>query len=140
MILSTELNAQVSRFKKTRSCSLTSELKNELAIILFEIKGIRLNKSCGTCVRNAMQDVINFIQNEVKLTEFIGIRHERANAPVKADTKGDVKTDTKGDDTREATALKAQLDRMTYKELKAYAGVKGNIKREKIYELIHLSK
>tara|TARA_R110000868_G_scaffold176353_3_gene414026 strand:- start:2533 stop:2787 length:255 start_codon:yes stop_codon:yes gene_type:complete len=84
-----------------------------------------------------MQDVINFIANEVKLESFIGIRHERANAPVKADTKGDP---VKSDDTREATALKAQLDKMTYKELKAYAGVKGNIKREKIYELIHLSK
>ena len=130
MILSTELNAQVSRFKKTRSCSLTSELKNELAIILFEIKGIRLNKACGTCVRNAMQDVINFIANEVKITPFIGIRHEEAH------DKSDRVTDT----TKEATALKEQLDRMTYKELKAYAGVKGNIKREKIYELIHLSK
>lgn len=130
MILSKELNAQVARFGRTRSCSLTSELKNELAIILFEIKGIRLNKSCGTCIRNAMQDVINFMQNEVRIERFIGIRHEEAN-----DDK-DTVTDTR----REAQALKERLDKMSYKELKAFAGVKGNIKREKIYELIHLSK
>lgn len=130
MILSKELNAQVARFERTRSCSLTSELKNELAVILFEIKGIRLNKSCGTCIRNAMQDVINFMQKEVRIERFIGIRHEEAN-----DEK-DTVTDTR----REAQALKERLDKMSYKELKAFAGVKGNIKREKIYELIHLSK
>jgi hypothetical protein len=130
MILSKELNAQITRFGKTRSCSLTSELKNELAVILFDIKGIRLNKSCGTCIRNAMQDVINFMQNEVKLTRFIGIRHEEANDD----------QDKVSDTREEAAKLKEQLDRMTYKELKAYAGVKGNIKREKIYQLIHLSK
>lgn len=130
MTLSTELQAQVNRFSRTRSCSLNSELKNELAVILFDIKGVRLNKSCGTCVRNAMQDVINFIQNEVKISRFVGIRHEEAN-----DTK-DTVTDTRQD----ALKLKEQLDKMTYKELKEYAGVKGNIKREKIYELIHLSK
>jgi len=132
MTLSNELQSQVTRFSKTRSCSMDSQLKNELAILLFQIKGTRLNKSCGTCIRNAMQDLINFIQNEVKLTEFIGIRHERANGPVKSDTKGD--------DSKESSALLAQLNKMSYKELKAYAGVKGNIKREKIYELIHLSK
>ena len=130
MIRSSELNAQLERFGKTRSCSLASELKNELAMVLFDINGKRLNKSCGTCVRNAMQDVLNFISREVKLTQFIGIRHEQAN------DHSDRVTDT----SKDATALKTQLDRMTYKELKAYAGVKGNIKREKIYELIHLSK
>jgi len=130
MILSKELNAQVARFGRTRSCSLTSELKNELATILFQIKGLRLNKSCGTCIRNAMQDVINFMQNEVRIEKFIGIRHEEAN-----DNK-DTVTDTR----REAQALKERLDKMTYKELKEFAGVRGNIKREKIYELIHLSK
>jgi hypothetical protein len=77
-----------------------------------------------------MQDVINFMQNEVRIERFIGIRHEEAN-----DDK-DTVTDTR----REAQALKERLDKMTYKELKAFAGVKGNIKREKIYELIHLSK
>jgi cytochrome c len=83
-----------------------------------------------------MQDLINFIQNEVKLTEFIGIRHERANGITNASVKGDEPKD----DSREAAALLAQLNKMSYKELKAYAGVKGNIKREKIYQLIHLSK
>lgn len=136
MVLSNELQSQVTRFSKTRSCSMDSQLKNELALLLFQIKGTRLNKSCGTCIRNAMQDLINFIQNEVKLTEFIGIRHERANGITNASVKGDEPKD----DRREAAALKSQLDRMSYKELKAYAGVKGNIKREKIYELIHLSK
>lgn len=136
MTLSNELQSQVTRFSKTRSCSMDSQLKNELALLLFQIKGTRLNKSCGTCIRNAMQDLINFMQNEVKLTEFIGIRHERANGAVKAATKGDEPKD----DSREAAALLAQLNKMSYKELKAYAGVKGNIKREKIYQLIHLSK
>lgn len=149
MILSSELNAQLERFSKTRSCSLNSELKNELAMVLFDINGKRLNKSCGTCVRNAMQDVLNFIAHEVRLESFIGVRHEKANAIHKAQVKGDTRGDVtdpvngdpvNGDDTRQAADLLAKLDRMTYKELKAYAGVKGNIKREKIYELIHLSK
>jgi hypothetical protein len=115
---------------------MDSQLKNELALLLFQIKGTRLNKSCGTCIRNAMQDLINFIANEVKITEFIGIRHERANGPV----KGAIKGDEPKDDSKEAAALLAKLNKMSYKELKAYAGVKGNIKREKIYQLIHLSK
>ena len=136
MILSNELQSQVTRFSKTRSCSMDSQLKNELALLLFQIKGTRLNKSCGTCIRNAMQDLINFIANEVKITEFIGIRHERANGPV----KGAIKGDEPKDDSKEAAALLAKLNKMSYKELKAYAGVKGNIKREKIYQLIHLSK
>ncbi len=71
MILSKELNAQLERFSRTRSCSLGSELKNELALVLFETNGKRLNKSCGTCIRNAMQDVLNFMAREVRLESFI---------------------------------------------------------------------
>lgn len=130
MTLSPELNAQLDRFSRTRSCSLGSELKNELANALFEINGKRLNKSCGTCIRNAMQDILNFIEHEVKIERFIGIKHQEAN-----DTK-DTVTDTR----REQEALMQKLDKMSYKELKEYAGIKGNIKREKIYQLIHLSK
>jgi hypothetical protein len=136
MILSKELNAQVARFGKTRSCSLTSELKNELAIILFEIKGIRLNKSCGTCIRNAMQDVINFMQNELRMETFIGVRHDRAN------NTGDMTIPDREEmakENKQAAELLEQLDAMSYADLKKYAGVKGNIKRTKIYELIHLS-
>lgn len=109
----------MDRFSKIRSCSLGSELKNELAILLFDIKGTRLNKSCGTCIRNAMQDVLNYTMSTQKTVAFVGIKQNppAANSPA--------------DDT---------LDKMSYKELKAFAGVKGNIKREKIYELIHLSK
>ena len=137
MTFSKELQAQMDRFKKTRSCSLGSELKNELAILLFDINGKRLNKSCGTCIRNAMQDVLNFISHEVRIEEFIGVRHERAN-PV-----GDVKKpdeETLKKEKEQAAKLIETLDKMSYKELKEYAGIKGNIKREKIYELIHLSK
>lgn len=136
MILSSELNAQLERFSKTRSCSLPSELKNELAMILFDINGKRLNKSCGTCVRNAMQDVLNFISHEVKIENFIGVRHERANAvhPNLPDREEEAK------ERQQVAKTLEQLSRLTYKELKAYAGIKGNIKREKIYELIHLSK
>lgn len=136
MILSKELQAQVDRFGRTRSCSLSSDLKNELAIILFEIKGIRLNKSCGTCIRNAMQDVINFTKNEIELEHFIGIRHERANA-VKPEEVTDEELEK---EKKQSEELMQKLNKMSYKELKEYAGVKGNIKREKIYELIHLSK
>lgn len=134
MILSPELNAQLERFSKTRSCSLGSELKNELALVLFETNGKRLNKSCGTCIRNAMQDILNFIQQEVKLANFIGVRHERANAvhPDKPDEK------QLQQEKEQAGKTLEQLERLTYKELKAYAGIKGNIKREKIYELLHL--
>ena len=135
MILSKELNAQVARFERTRSCSLTSELKNELAVILFEIKGIRLNKSCGTCIRNAMQDVSNFIQNEIRIESFIGVRHERANA----ERPEDVKPEELEKERINAANLIKELDAMSYADLKKYAGVKGNIKRTKIYELIHLS-
>lgn len=122
MILSNELQAQVNRFGRTRSCSLTSELKNELAVILKEIKGIRLNKSCGTCIRNAMQDVINHQMENVRIEKFIGIKQE---APIAQEA---------------AVSEDVDIFTMSYAELKAYAGVKGNIKREKIYELIHLSK
>lgn len=133
MILSKELQAQVNRFQRTRSCSLNSELKNELAKHLLDIKGIRLNKSCGTCIRNAMQDIINFISKEVRIEPFIGIRHDVANGTADREEQAI-------DTSREAIKLKETLDKMSYKELKEYAGVKGNIKREKIYELIHLSK
>jgi hypothetical protein len=76
-----------------------------------------------------MQDVLNFISAEVRIEEFIGVRHERANNPEELQ-----KEESRVKDMR------ATLDKMSYKELKAFAGVKGNIKREKIYELIHLSK
>jgi hypothetical protein len=108
MILSNELQSQVTRFSKTRSCSMDSQLKNELAILLFQIKGTRLNKSCGTCIRNAMQDLINYLQNTQKTVAFVGIKQV---PPV-------------------------NFDNMTYKELKELAGVKGNIKREILIEMI----
>ena len=112
MTLSNELQSQVTRFSKTRSCSLDSQLKNELAIILFQIKGTRLNKSCGTCIRNAMQDLINYMQNTQKTVAFVGIKQEPPSV------------------------VDDNLDDMTYKQLKALAGVKGNIKREKLIEMI----
>ena len=136
MILSPELNAQMERFSKTRSCSLGSELKNELALVLFETNGKRLNKSCGTCIRNAMQDVLNFISHEVRLESFIGVRHERANAVIP-------ETPDREEEAKEAEQVEKtlkELEQLSYADLKKYAGIKGNIKREKIYELIHLSK
>jgi hypothetical protein len=111
MILSNELQSQVTRFSKTRSCSMDSQLKNELALLLFQIKGTRLNKSCGTCIRNAMQDLINYMQNTQntqKTVAFVGIKQV---PPV-------------------------NFDNMTYKELKELAGVKGNIKREVLIEMM----
>ena len=108
MILSNELQSQVTRFTQTRSCSMDSQLKNELALLLFQIKGTRLNKSCGTCIRNAMQDLINYLQNTQKTVAFVGIKQV---PPV-------------------------NFDNMTYKELKELAGVKGNIKREILIEMI----
>ena len=134
MILSKELNAQLERFSRTRSCSLGSELKNELALVLFETNGKRLNKSCGTCIRNAMQDVLNFMAREVRLESFIGVRHERANA-VRPETPSREELQQENADAR---LTLAQLEKMTYKELKEYAGIKGNIKREKIYQILHL--
>ena len=134
MILSPELNAQLERFSRTRSCSLGSELKNELAIVLFETNGKRLNKSCGTCIRNAMQDVLNFISHEVRIESFIGVRHERANA-VRPETPDAEQMEK---ERNEVAKTLEQLAEMSYKELKEYAGVKGNIKRTKIYELLHL--
>jgi hypothetical protein len=87
---------------------MDSQLKNELALLLFQIKGTRLNKSCGTCIRNAMQDLINYLQNTQKTVAFVGIKQV---PPV-------------------------NFDNMTYKELKELAGVKGNIKREILIEMI----
>lgn len=135
MILSPELNAQLERFSRTRSCSLGSELKNELAIVLFETNGKRLNKSCGTCIRNAMQDVLNFISHEVRIESFIGVRHERANA-VRPERPDERELQQERESARKTLE---QLEKMSYKELKEYAGVKGNIKRTKIYELLHLA-
>jgi hypothetical protein len=136
MTLSNELQSQLTRFSKTRSCSLESQLKNELALILFQINGKRLNKSCGTCVRNAMQDVLNFISHEVRLESFIGVRHERANA-VRPETPD---SEEMAKEAEQVEKTLKELEQLSYADLKKYAGIKGNIKREKIYQLIHLSK
>jgi len=55
-----------------------------------------------------MQDLINYMQNTQKTVAFVGIKQE---PPV-------------------------NFDNMTYKDLKELAGVKGNIKREVLIEMI----
>lgn len=77
MKVSSELIEQVERFKKTRSFSLSSQLKNELADWYKAAGHGTLNKGCATCVRNAMDKLSKSINDGEHLQpriHFIGIK------------------------------------------------------------------
>lgn len=79
-MISEDLKAQAIRYQKTRSFGLNQILKEELAVWLKAYKGTTLNKGCGTCVRNAMNDLVYALQQEkaqelkpAKI-QFIGVK------------------------------------------------------------------
>lgn len=112
MNISGELTAQAERFGKTRSFNMSHRLKQELAEWYYKRFNKSLNIKCGTCIRNAMNDLLSdmlgdepAIKAKPQIT-FIGVKQKR-------------------------------LDEMTYRELKDIAkakGIIGNFKREKLIE------
>lgn len=116
MILSKDLNAQIERYRRTKSFALDAPLKKELKDVIRVIKGYTLNAECGTCCRNAMRELDAYMSqvDEVPLlqkrevTPFIGIKQK-------------------------------PFEEMTYSELKAIAkekGITGNIKRDELIRRI----
>lgn len=112
MNISVELRQQADRFYKTRSFNLSHRLKQELADWLKATLDKKLNIKCGTCIRNAMNDLISYLYSEAPAIKakpqitFIGVKQK-------------------------------QLDDMSYRELKDLAkarGIVGNFKREKLIE------
>ena len=112
MNISVELREQAERFYKTRSFNLSHRLKQELADWLKATLDKKLNIKCGTCIRNAMNDLISYLYVEQPAIKakpqitFIGVKQKR-------------------------------LDEMSYRELKDIAkakGIIGNFKREKLIE------
>jgi len=79
-MISEELNIQAMRFQKSRSFALNGNLQQELATWYKAIKGTDLNSRCGTCIRNAMHDLLRWLQEEknqeVKPAkiQFIGVK------------------------------------------------------------------
>lgn len=59
------LKAQLDRFQKVRAAKLSYPQKRELAALTKEY-GLRelQNLECGTCVRNAMDDVIAYLHKD----------------------------------------------------------------------------
>lgn len=112
MNISVELKAQLDRFSRTRSFNINHKLKQELADWYQTTLKKTLNIKCGTCIRNAMNDLLGHsigsdpaIKAKPQIT-FIGVKQK-------------------------------QLDDMTYRELKDLAkarGIIGNFKREKLIE------
>jgi len=79
-MISEGLEIQAMRFQKSRSFALNENLKEDLAIWYRIQKGVELNKKCGTCIRNAMNDLLRYMQEErnreVKPAkiQFIGVK------------------------------------------------------------------
>jgi hypothetical protein len=77
MKVSDELLDQADRFSKTRSFSLDSTLKKELAQWYKAAGHGKLNLGCATCVRNAMGKLLKSINDGEQLKpriHFIGIK------------------------------------------------------------------
>ena len=112
MKISNDLQQQAERYNRTRSFNLSNILKVELAAWYKDTQGKILNIGCGTCIRNAMRDLVSArnqsIQPAIKKIPFKGI-------------------------------TQAPLDEMSFKELKALAsskGIKGNYKKAELIELL----
>lgn len=79
-MISEDLKQQAIRYQKSRSFALNNMLKKELSSWLLSYKGTVLNEKCGTCVRNAMNDLVYAMQEEkaqeikpAKI-QFIGVK------------------------------------------------------------------
>ena len=79
-MISDELKTQVQRFQRTRSFALNENLKEELADWFRLTRQATLNVRCGTCLRNAMNDLAKSIQEESNKEikpakiQFIGVK------------------------------------------------------------------
>jgi hypothetical protein len=79
-MISDELKTQVQRFQRTRSFALNENLKEELADWFRLTRKTTLNVRCGTCLRNAMNDLAKSIQEESNKEikpakiQFIGVK------------------------------------------------------------------
>jgi hypothetical protein len=115
MKISEDLKQQVERYERTRSFNLNNVLKFELAAWYRDTQGKTLNISCGTCIRNAMRDIVAFSKQAtepaIRRIPFKGIVEEKPKT----------------------------IAEMTYKELRAMAkeqGIKGTLKREEYIALL----
>lgn len=79
-MISDDLYTQAMRYQKSRSFALNGNLQQELATWYKATKGTDLNKRCGTCIRNAMNDLLRWIQEEKNQEikpakiQFIGVK------------------------------------------------------------------
>ena len=113
MKISEDLRIQMERYGRTSSFNLNNITKNELAIWYRDVQGKVLNISCGTCIRNAMRDLVANMQNKPAQPSI------RKVVPFKGITES------------------KPLTEMSYKELRALAkerGIKGTLKRDEYIE------
>lgn len=116
MKISEDLKQQVERYERTRSFNLNNVLKFELAAWYRDTQAKTLNISCGTCIRNAMRDIVAWSKQASKEPSIRRI-------PFKGIVQDKPKTITE----------------MSYKELRAMAkdkGIKGTLKREEYIALL----
>lgn len=110
---------QVDRYNLNRSFACNKILLDELAQFDKDINGLTLNKSCSTCVRNAMRRLCTYVETqkaESKKIEFKGIKQE---APIIEDS--DIDPPVLG------SPVVASLDysSMRYNQLKKAAKARG---------------
>jgi len=74
MKISKELKSQIERYNKTRSFSLGQELLSELDELYQAQTEKKLNKRCGTCVRDAMRRISSIQLEPQKKVEFLGVK------------------------------------------------------------------
>lgn len=115
MKISEELSQQAERYERTRSFNLSNILKVELAAWYKDTQGKTLNIGCGTCIRNAIRDLVaernQSTQPAIRRVPFKGIVQPKPKT----------------------------IEEMSYKELRAMAkekGIKGTLKREEYIALL----
>ena len=116
MKISKDLQQQVERYGRTSSFNLNNVTKNELAAWYKDTQNKTLNISCGTCLRNAMRDIVAWFKRTSKEPAI-------RRVPFKGIVQDKPKT----------------ISEMSYKELRAMAkdkGIKGTLKREEYIALL----
>lgn len=97
-MISEELRNQALRYQRSRSFALNSILKDELSIWLMSYKGTSLNKGCGTCIRNAMNDLLRWLQEEKNeeskpaKIHFVGIKQHNYESMTYNELKKEAKS------------------------------------------------
>ena len=95
MKISEDLKQQVERYERTRSFNLNNVLKFELAAWYRDTQGKTLNISCGTCIRNAMRDIVSAMHTKPKQPAIIKIPFKGIVQPKPKTIAEDRKVDTK---------------------------------------------